>query len=212
MNKENRDKSKYSEHLSPAVKILIDFAEERGLLKESAQTKTIERRKTEAKWAVFYDPHSEKTGEKTSDFAQKLGEALNVNPWPCQPTPLLRGYELANIDIVILNEENNKVRVLCEIEESTATPKVIVGDVANVLLSDSIRIEGKPYEFENPHLLVVLLKPGSDVSRDRADALAQEIRNRVKPVKGWNFEVITEGDTSMLISKIKDILEHGTPR
>lgn len=50
---------------------------------------------------------------------------------------------LSLIDIAIVEDDSNRVRTLIEIEETSSTPKVILGDIFGALLGDHITFQGK---------------------------------------------------------------------
>lgn len=153
-------------------------------------------------WTVFYDPHRGKKGKKTAELARKLADYLgNQEPERCHPTPCMGKYSLSWADIVVADKRNKKVKVICEIEESRAgaAPKVVIGDIVNVLLSNEMRIKGKRYTYDNLCLIVGI----SDKRRDRAEKLEEMVRERVQPVSTIEFDLVFGKTLDELISEVR---------
>jgi hypothetical protein len=61
---------------------------------------------------------------------KKLGDGHVCHPKPFFGNKCSNKSSLSIVDIVILKDD--KVKLLCEIEESGAAPKKIIGDIVNV--------------------------------------------------------------------------------
>lgn len=132
-------------------------------------------------------------GEITKKFGEELVKILDEREFKvfydhgnsqdkhvCEPRLYFRNSFLAVADIVILNHDN-KVKVICEIEEKGATPKKIIGDIVDIFLADRIRIKyiGDCY-FDNPYFILGIIK-----NTKRADELkkrAQDIKNQIQSI------------------------------
>lgn len=113
---------------------------------------------------------------------------------------------MSQADIVIAR--NDKVEVICEIEESSANPKLILGDIASFLLGEKIRIkdESESLKVDNPYFILGILKnKNSMVCRK-----AKEIKKRLESIMGnkgfinWNkIEIICSDNSDDLIELVK---------
>ena len=77
-------------------------------------------------------------GEKGVDPPQCLGEIASWYGSHYGATACL-----ALLDIAVVRQESDQVVALIEIEESSATPKVLLGDAFATLLGDHITFQGK---------------------------------------------------------------------
>lgn len=107
---------------------------------------------------VFFDH-----GQQDIDCSEKLGEIVSWFGDHCD-----RSTRLAVLDIAVVCHKTNKVVALIEIEETSGSPKVIIGDVMATLLGEHITFRGNrgsQEEKEPPDLkvgnwtaLIVLVK------------------------------------------------------
>jgi len=85
------------------------------------------------------------------------------------------------LDIAVVLRETGKALVLVEIEESTDTPKVLLGDVLATLLGDRITFrEGRNLEVGEWTALIVLARSKGGSHQKRADFLENRIA-QLKP-------------------------------
>ena len=126
---------------------------------------------------------------------------------------------LSYVDIVIIERENKKVKILCEIEESRAAPKKIIGDIVNILISDSIHIQEEDYEDDKLQLILGLKVTEGGKSEQKAHSLKQKLQGIIKE-QYWNLldeiTIICDKDLNNLIrkveSKIMDIFKQDVRR
>ena len=64
---------------------------------------------------------------------------------------------LADLDIAVVSQDDNKIYALIEIEETHATPKVILGDILATLLGDGIAFQSKHYLKVGPWTTFILM-------------------------------------------------------
>jgi hypothetical protein len=92
-------------------------------------------------------------GDKQIDPKDQVGKIVS---WFEKYEPQ---HHLAFLDIAVVCQESGKVVVLIEIEESIATPKVLLGDVFAILLGDGIRFQGKQdLEVDARSVLIVFAR------------------------------------------------------
>lgn len=164
-------------------------------------------------------------GEHTGKLGKKLADQLNSKSKyrvyyahgnkklddgsVCNPTPFFDEYsnksKLSFVDIVIV--ENDKVKLLCEIEESSAAPKKVIGDIVNILVSDKVRIQGNDYEYNSPKLILGLKVTEGGASNQKAHSLKQKLENIIKEPY-WNLlneiAIICDGNLDNLINTIEE--------
>lgn len=131
------------------------------------------------------------------------------DPNTCKPTPYFGGYSrastLANIDIAIVNENDGKVKVLCEIEEEGGTPKKIIGDVCGVFLAEGIMIKNADYSFDKLHFIFGIKVKEKGKSAEKVKELESRILKIVKPelLDKIKVQFIYNTDYEKLISSLK---------
>jgi len=113
---------------------------------------------------------------------------------------------LSYVDIVIIERENKKVKILCEIEESRASPKKIIGDIVNILISDSIHIQEEDYEYDKLQLILGLKVTEGGKSEQKTHSLKQKLQGIIKE-QYWNLldeiTIICDKDLNNLIRKVE---------
>ena len=131
------------------------------------------------------------------------------DPNTCKPTPYFREYSrastLANIDIAIVNENDSKVNVLCEIEEEGGTPKKIIGDVCGVFLAEGIMIKNADYSFDKLHFIFGIKVKEKGKSAEKAKELENRIPKMVRPelLDKIKIQFVYNIDYEKLISSLK---------
>lgn len=161
---------------------------------------------SEAKWTLFYDPHSREKGKKTNDLVKELEKDLHPQSVRCEPTTYFGKYlaesTLANIDLVVVNK-NREVRVLCEIEERGASPKKIIGDIINIFLAERIMIQRVPYGLDKSYFILGIKVKKGGKSADKAKNLERRIKAKIPRL--WDrIEVVPSDDINELIENIKE--------
>ena len=129
-------------------------------------------------------------GEHTIDLGKRLTQKLKNTKYAVyqahgnrteennvrRPTPFFGAYSTAStlsfIDVVVVNTENKKVLILCEIEESGASPKKVIGDIINIMISEKLRIKDDDYEYDRPILILgVKVREGGKSERKVKDLI-----------------------------------------
>lgn len=160
--------------------------------------------------------YTEKLGEK---LIQRLGSNYCIyyahgrktdDGHVCHPMPVFgncsNASTLSYVDIVIIEHENKKVKILCEIEESRASPKKIIGDIVNILISDSIHIQEEDYEYDKLQLILGLKVTEGGKSEQKAHFLKQKLQGIIKE-QYWSLldeiTIICDKDLNNLIRKVE---------
>lgn len=166
---------------------------------------------TEAKWTLFYDPHSREKGKKTNELVKELEKDLHPQSVRCEPTPYFGKYStkttLANVDLVVVKKnmvnKNGEVRVLCEIEERGASPKKIIGDIVNIFLATKIRVPRVSYSLDKSYFILGIKVKKGGKSADKAKNLERRIKAKIPRLRG-RIEVVPSDDINELIENIKE--------
>ena len=174
----------------------------------------MQKLESQSRYAVYYDPHEHGTGEKNE----------------CHPTPFFGDYSgtstLSHVDIVIVDSKNKKVRILCEIEESGTSPKGVIGDIVNIMLSEKLRIRdsNKPYNYEyDKPLLILGIHPNTkkneknkkkkveNIKKKVEEGLVPRLRNIIEEPY-WNLlggiTILCEEDINKLIGEAESKILH----
>lgn len=124
-------------------------------------------------------------GDPSKDPPDQVG---NISSWFGEK--LTASSQLALLDIAIVETKTNRVVVLIEIEETSSTPKVILGDALGTLLGDHITFQGKrPLTVGEFTTLIILLKqPKGDQSK-KIDYLQAQIRQLSKHINTDNASI-----------------------
>lgn len=132
-------------------------------------------------------------------------------PEVCQPTTYMgRRYgsdaTLSGIDIVAIKDNN--VFLAVEIEESQIRPKIILGDIFGVALSDKIRIKERPYSVENATVIIAISDDGKGKQSDKYSRLERHINKYLKshPSKNVTKVRIITCKTNNLVRRIERLL------
>ncbi len=130
----------------------------------------IERFLRHGKFRVYYDH-----GEEASEAVGKIVSSIR--------SPYKRRDELAQLDIVIVNEKNDAL-VLIEIEETSDRPKTFLSDVFGILTGNFITPPGgvNPINVSSQTVLIVLGK-GRDDHKERNDHIRDQVM-AAKPYLG----------------------------
>ena len=84
------------------------------------------------------------------------------------------------IDVAIVEEQSNRVYTLIEIEETSSSPKIILGDVFGTLLGDHITFQGKRDLVVGDFTTLVVFVAGSD---DRIEAKIKHLSKHINALK-----------------------------
>ena len=184
---------------------------EKGKYTTILAKRLMQKLESQPRYAVYYDPHS-RSRENNA----------------CHPTPffgnLRSSSTLSYVDIVIVDLKNKKVRILCEIEESGASPKEVIGDIVNIILSEKLRIRDSniPYDYEYDKTRLILginvnknekniEKKVENVKKKVEKGLIPRLRNIIKEPY-WNLlediEVLCEEDINKLIDEAESKIFH----
>ncbi len=165
---------------------------------------------------MVYGKYTRKLGEKLTEDLKKSkydvyyahGDSkLNNNV--CHPTPYFGSYSTAStlsfVDVVVVEKENRKVRIFCEIEERGATPKKIIGNLINVIISEKLQIKGIDYEYEKPQFILGIKVNERGNSKQKADTLKNELKSAIKE-QYWNrikIRILCDSENNNLIENVK---------
>ena len=164
----------------------------------------MQKLESQPRYAVYYDPHSRSRENNSREKNE------------CRPTPFFGDYfgtsTLSHVDIVIIDSKNKKVRILCEIEESGASPKEVIGDIVNIILSEKLRIRDSniPYDYEyDKPLLILGIHPNT--KKKVEEGLVPRLRNIIEEPY-WNLlggiTVLCEEDINKLIYEAESKILH----
>jgi hypothetical protein len=136
--------------------------------------------------------HGQQTAQAARALAQALGSAFKVlfdhgtqgvDPPDCLGeivssvgTDFGRGDQLAQLDIAVVRRDTNEVLALIEVEESVATPKLLLGDLLATLLGDQITFQGERLAVGPGTTLIVLTRESSTAKRAQMAELARRVR------------------------------------
>jgi len=119
------------------------------------------------------------------------------------------GTRVADIDIMIATS-NRDVLFLVEIEESSAAPKTILGDIFSILFCDGVQVDNRIYEV-NPQTKVIVgtyYKPDGNKAT-QFDLINERIRlftNSIGPLDINCIQFIYEDTLSKTIDKIERMI------
>lgn len=125
------------------------------------------------------------------------------------PTPFFdkcsNETKLSYVDIAVVNKWKNSIELIVEIEESGAEPKKILGDVANIILSDKMRIKGKDYNFEDLTVILGVNVNSRGKSKEKTKRICQKLMRINKLVGNKKIELILifDNDLEALFKKLK---------
>lgn len=167
------------------------------------------------KWTMYSDSHTGNTGVATEKLVEKLSKRPNINPNESKPVYFFgnedeygRGTRLSFVDIALLRDTTEKVEIFCEIEESSAPPKKIIGDIITPIFSNRMKVEGDSgrkflkYDEKNGYLIAGL-KYKTEVTCKRAKKLEAMIEERDILGK-WKLKIIPKTNEEDLISAVED--------
>lgn len=98
-----------------------------------------------------------------------------------------RARSLSHIDISIQDEK--KALVLCEIEEGRASPKLMIGDIGNLLLADYVGFKKKEYRIEDAHIVLAFKAEENGRMVEKAELIQKCIEERFG-LKGMTLCII----------------------
>jgi hypothetical protein len=106
---------------------------------------------------------------------------------------------LSNVDCAIVRGE--RVLALCEVEEETATPKKIIGDICNLLLADCVRIGGDDFCHDKSHLFLGVRTREGGKGEEKARRLKKLILDSVRKsaIREIKIHVICHTQNDVLI-------------
>ena len=134
-------------------------------------------------------------GDKMTDGADKVGV---IRSW--YGNILTRDSLLSDLDIAVVVPNSNKVIALVEIEESSANPKTLLGDVFAILLGDHITFQGKRELYvDSNSTLTVLAFSKSHVK------ISDHLSGQLQAHRGWNTRNSCVG--RIVVGTYKDFAE-----
>lgn len=108
---------------------------------------------------IFFDHGRRGESRKIVPFFGKYGTATT----------------LANVDLAVVNKRTKQIIVACEIEESEAKPKKIIGDVFNLYLAEKVRISKDDYDINSASILVGVKAGARGKCKDKLAVLEGKI-------------------------------------
>jgi hypothetical protein len=124
-------------------------------------------------------------GNLSTDPPDQVG---NISSWFGEEYSSLS--QLALLDIAIIESETDRAIALFEIEESSSTPKVILGDAFGTLLGDNITFKGqKPLVVGEFTSLIILIKQSKGNHRDKIEYLRSQIESISKHINSGNASI-----------------------
>lgn len=131
----------------------------------------------------------------------------------CQPTTYMgRRYgsdaTLSGLDIVV--KLRRKVLVVAEIEERTARPKTILGDIFAVVLADNAMISGDACKLRDVELLIAMITPEKGKIAEKLVRLERHANKYIKvlrdsgrsqSVRKVHIEPVSENDFIQCVEK-----------
>lgn len=124
-------------------------------------------------------------GDPSIDPSDRLG---NISSWFGEK--LTASSQLALLDIVIIESETDRAVSLFEIEETSSSPKIVLGDAFGTLLGDYITFQGKRQlvvgEFTT--LIILLHQPKGD-QRKKIEYLQTQIRQLREDINTGNASI-----------------------
>ena len=180
---------------------------------------------TDGEYTVKFGEELTKELESYSDFQVYYDHGDSSKPNVGHITPYLRNKPfdssstLANVDILITHKTNNVERalILIEIEETKSSPKIILGDIFNLLLAGSVcfsRNKSLKLDFPlNKTYLIVGVVASSDTNLRKIDYIFDEIKDLKEQIKGsvldmsiGRIELLGDRDLPKLLSRIYSLL------
>ena len=121
-------------------------------------------------------------GDPHADGPDQVGEIVSwFGPH------LARSSCFAFLDIAIVRRDSDKAVMLFEIEESSATPKVLLGDLFAALLGDHFTFQGTHHlKVGGWTTLVVLVRARSEKKRQKIAELATRCRRVNSAIRSGN--------------------------
>ena len=104
----------------------------------------------------------------------------------CQPTTYMgrrygRDATLSGLDIAVTL--GSKVLLIVEIEERTARPKIILGDIFGVVLADSVMIGKRRYSIKDVELLIAMVTPEKGKIAEKLSRLKRHVNKYIKALR-----------------------------
>ena len=124
-------------------------------------------------------------GDPSTDPPDQVG---NISSWFGEK--LILSSQLALLDIAIIEAETNRVVALFEIEETSSTPKVILGDAFGTLLGNNVTFKGQRSLVVGAFTtLIILVRQRKGDQRDKIDYLQTQIESLSKHINSGNASI-----------------------
>lgn len=107
---------------------------------------------------------------------------------------------LSFVDIVVVKGDD--VKIICEIEETTSTPKKVIGDLVSILLGEKIRCDDRELPISSPHVIIGLNVKEKGVKRFQISRMIERFSDffKVDPEK---IILIYSNDLNELIKNVE---------
>jgi hypothetical protein len=110
-------------------------------------------------------------GEQGVDPPEYLGEIVSSSS---AHHGLAAQY--AKLDIAVVRADTNEAVALIEVEESVASPKLLLGDILATLLGDQVTFKSETITVGPTTTLIVLTRESSAAKRQQMSELARRVR------------------------------------
>ena len=146
-------------------------------------------------------------GNRSTDPTDQVG---NISSWFGEKFSSLS--QLALLDIAVIETETNRAVALFETEETSSTPKVILGDAFGTLLGDHIWFKGqRPLVVGEFTSLIILIKQPKGDQTEKIDYLRSQIESLSQHINTGNASigriyVETYVDEIDLLQKARDFV------
>jgi len=102
---------------------------------------------------------------------------------------LRSGTVLADLDIAVVSSHDKKIYALVEVEETTAKPKVILGDILATLLGNGIAFQGKDLQVGEWTTLIVMAYDNHQSHTDSLAFLVEQINILKENLTTYNSKI-----------------------
>jgi hypothetical protein len=98
--------------------------------------------------------------------------------------------QLALLDIAVVETETDRALVLVEIEETSSSPKVILGDLFGTLMGDHVTFQGRRELRIGDHTSFIILVADEKLrSRGQIEYIQEEVEKARRHMESWNNKI-----------------------
>lgn len=167
--------------------------------------------------------HGKYTGElglklyhkyKDSNYEVFYDHGKKGDPNHCKPSAYFGEYsnstKLSEVDIVIVDNATQSVKLLIEVEESGSSPKKTIGIITNLLIAERIRIMKDDYPLDDVSLLFAVgIKTDKGGKAKQIDLICERLRriNDECGLKNLNLTTIIDTNLERLNERVESTVE-----